>query len=203
MVKVKICGITNLKDAKQAVASGADALGFVFAKSPRKISVSKAAAIRRELGPFVATVGVFVNESPARIKKIAAACGLSAVQLHGNESPAVTKSLKPLTVIKAFRVAGSADLNGLSKHKASAFLFDTKVKGAFGGTGKSFDWKILKKKSFAAPVILSGGLNPVNVGQAVRMVRPFAVDASSGVEKFPGKKDPAKVKAFIQNAKKV
>ncbi len=201
MVRVKICGITSLKDARMAVDCGADALGFVFAKSPRKISLQDARSIIRALGPWISTVGVFVDESPANIKKIAQFCGLSSVQLHGNEAPRGLEALFPLKVIKAFRVSSKADLRGLESYSPDAFLFDAKMAGQYGGTGKSFDWDLLKGVKVARPLILSGGLVPDNVRQAIRVVRPYGVDVSSGVEKSPGKKDPEKVRKFIINAK--
>lgn len=203
MVRVKICGITNLKDARAAVDCGADALGFVFAESPRKVSVREVCAITSALGPWVSTVGVFAGESPAKIKKIARACGLSAVQLYGDESPKELTGLFPLKVIKAFRVRAQEDLRGLGDFPADAFLFDTKVDGRYGGTGESFDWNLLARIRVLRPVILSGGLDPWNVSRAVQTVRPYGVDVSSGVETSPGKKDHAKVREFILNAKKI
>lgn len=201
MVRVKICGITNLEDARAAVDCGADALGFVFAESPRKVSVREVRAITRALGPWVSTVGVFVNESPARIKKIAQACGLTAVQLHGNESPHGLAGYSPLKVIKAFRVRSREDLRGLKNFPGDAILFDAKIDGQYGGTGKSFDWTLLKGIKVPSPLILSGGLDPFNVRQAIRIVRPYGVDVSSGVEKSPRKKDREKVRNFIIHAK--
>lgn len=203
MVKVKICGITHFEDARHAVACGADALGFVFADSPRKISVRRASEIIRRLDPWTAVVGIFVNESSRAIKAAARACRLTVVQLHGDESPAFLKKIAPLKIIKSFRVASPEDLETLSGFEASAFLFDAKVEGRRGGTGKTFDWRLLQKHRPETPVILSGGLTPSNVTAAVRAVRPYAVDVSSGVEASPGRKDPAKVKRFILNAKKI
>ena len=202
MVKVKICGITNAVDARQALDCGADALGFVFAESPRKVSVDQASSIIRSLESQVVVVGVFVNESAFRIKKIAKICALSAVQLHGNEAPGLIEKLRPLKVIKAFRVCSKRDLPKSKIYSADAFLIDTKVEGRLGGTGKTFDWTILSHFKSDRPIILSGGLQPTNVRRAVRVARPYAVDVSSGVEKFPGKKDPRKVREFILNAKK-
>lgn len=202
MVKVKICGITNLKDARHALDCGADALGFVFAESPRKVSVEQASAVIRALGPWIVTVGVFVNQNAVTIKRIAKICGLNAVQLHGDERPGLIKKLRPLKVIKAFRVSSRSDLPTWKAYPADAFLLDTKIEGLFGGSGKSFDWKIAADLKTDRPIILSGGLDPQNVRQAVGVTRPYAVDVSSGVERYPGKKDPAKVKRFILNAKK-
>ena len=201
MVRVKICGITNVGDALAAVRAGADALGFVFAPSPRRVSPTRARKIIRAIGPWVASVGVFVNEKPQRVRKIAAFCGLTAVQLHGDESADYARKLAPLKVIKAFRVSKRADLRRVGHYDADAFLFDAKVEGSYGGTGKTFDWGILKRRALRKPVILSGGLHPGNVRQAVRTLRPYGVDVSSGVEKAPGKKDAVKVRTLIRRAK--
>lgn len=204
MVRVKICGITNVQDALDAVSFGADALGFVFAKSPRQVSPAKVRGIVAAVGPWVATVGVFVNEKPARIRRIALECGLSAVQLHGDESPADVRALKGLRVIKAFRVGEDLDTSSVKRFPADAYLFDAKVTGQYGGTGKIFDWDVLKKlKGLRKPVIVSGGLSPRNVKSAVRFLKPYGVEASSCVESRPGKKNMKLVKDFIRNAKSV
>ncbi len=204
IVKVKICGITNLRDARAAVAAGADLLGFVFyKKSPRYISPSKARRLISRLPRTVCKVGVFVNEDKERLKAIAAACNLDMVQLHGTETPAYVKALKGYCVIKAVRVRGCQSLEGLDRYRADFFLLDTFRKGRFGGTGKRFAWKVLafpaKKK---AKLIVSGGLTPENVNELLRIFQPYGVDVSSGVEKAPGKKDHGKLKEFIQNVKK-
>ncbi len=201
VVRVKVCGITNVRDAMTAVDAGADALGFVFAPSPRRVAPAQALEIIRGVGPWIATVGVFVNEKLKNVKRIASFCGLSAVQLHGNESAAYVKQLAPLKVIKAFRVLEARDLRAVRGYDADAYLFDTKIKGLYGGTGQSFDWKILKSLKISRPVILSGGLDPKNVSRALRVLRPYGVDVSSGVEKAPGKKDAKLVREFIRRAK--
>lgn len=204
MVRVKICGITNRRDAEDAVSSGADALGFIFANSPRRVSVARAREIVRAVGPWVATVGVFVDASAGEIVRIASECRLSAVQLHGGQGPALAKKLAacPFWVIKVFAVGTRSDLRGITGTEADAFLFDTKVEGKAGGTGKTFDWRILKTERFGKPLIVSGGLNPANVAGVIRMLSPYGVDVSSSLESYPGKKDPKKVKLFIQNAKR-
>lgn len=202
MVRVKICGITNLADARHAAECGADALGFIFAESPRRVDVRTALKIVREIGPWVATVGVFVDEHAARIRQIVKTCGLTAVQLHGKESPAAARQLTGLKRIKAFRAGAGVDWKKINTYPAEAFLFDTSVGGRFGGTGQSFNWALLKKRPFTRPLIVSGGLGPSNVREAVRMLTPYGVDASSALERSPGKKDPRLVKEFIQNAKK-
>ncbi len=203
MVRVKICGITNVRDAEAALALGADAIGLVFARSPRKVSIKEAQKITAAVGPWMATVGVFVNADVENLLGIAKACRLSAVQLHGDESPSYIRRLSGYKVIKAVRVAAASDLTGLDGYPADALLFDTKVTGKFGGTGKSFDWRILKSREIKRPFIVSGGLNPKNVRAAVRILSPYGVDVSSGVEKAPGRKDPALMKEFIRNAKKI
>lgn len=200
--RIKICGITNLDDAKSAVELGADAIGFVFAKSPRRVEQSIVQKISKTLGPFVATVGVFVNEKPAVIQKIARECSLSAVQLHGEENPKELNQIKGVKIIKAFRVEGANDLKNLGRYSANAFLFDTKVSGLHGGTGKVFDWAILKSKTIHVPYIVSGGLNPKNVKNMVKLLSPYGVDVSSGVEKSPGKKDRRLIKEFIASVRK-
>lgn len=204
MVLVKVCGITNVRDALGAAQAGTDAVGFIFAKSLRRITPAAAKRIAAKLPDHVEKIGVFVNEKPSVIRRIAKQCGLSAVQLHGDESPSDVRMLKDLYVLKAFRVDKSFDPAVLKRYAAArAFLFDTKEPGAYGGTGKTFDWKILERAAVRKPVVLSGGLNTKNVARAVRSVRPFAVDVSSGVERAPGKKNIRLVREFIRNAKKV
>lgn len=201
MVKVKICGITNLDDALTAVEAGADALGFVFYdKSPRCIAPEKAAAIISALPPFVVTVGLFVNADVDFINTTAHTCLLDKVQLHGDES-AEFCALVTRPVVKVFRVRGEACLESMKDYRVSAYLLDAYSPDAYGGTGLTFNWEIAKKAKQFGPIILAGGLTPDNVRQAVDTVGPYAVDVSSGVEAAPGRKDPVKVREFIQNAK--
>ncbi len=201
-VKVKICGNTSLKDALHAVECGADALGFIFyRKSPRFVAVQTVKQIVRALPPFVETVGVFVNETADRINRVADSCGLDAVQLHGEETPAFCKRIRR-KVIKAVRVENAASLKGLDRYPVSGFLLDAFSTQAQGGTGETFDWSLALKGKKYGPVILAGGLTPDNVRRAVRQVRPYAVDVCSGVEKTPGVKDADKVQAFVQAAAK-
>lgn len=202
--RIKICGITNREDALHAVKCGADALGFIFSKSPRQISAEEADAIINELPPFVLSVGVFVNEPSDRVFDLLDSCTLDVLQLHGEESPTYCLEVKEFNkrVIKAIRVKDETSLKQLDQYPVDGFLFDTHVEGVAGGTGKSFDWSLLKKIKSPKPFILSGGLNPENVSQAVKELRPYGVDASSRLEKVPGKKDPAKVRAFIEAVKK-
>ena len=201
MTRVKICGITDLRDAAHAVECGADAIGFIFAKSPRRISVKTAGKICRAVGPWVATVGVFVNENADTILRIVSECRLSAVQLHGDEPASFIHRLSGCKVIKTFRVSEKADLRNAAAYRVDAYLFDTKVSRIYGGSGTSFDWRILRSETVPRPIILSGGLNPQNVKSAVRMLKPYGVDVSSGVEKSPGHKDLKLMRKFIQNAK--
>ena len=212
MVKIKICGITNLKDALGAVAAGADAIGFVFyPKSPRYVSPQDACRIIGMLpGRLrrVKKVGVFVNARPAAIKRCARLCGLDMVQLHGNESPRACSQCSPLAVIKAFRVRGAIDAADVARYKTFAYLFDSYVPGARGGTGRKFDWKSLRalrdRRSLCVPggIFLSGGLNSRNVGTAIGMAQPQWVDASSCLESGPGVKDQRKMAAFVRAAKR-
>ncbi len=201
MLRIKVCGITNFSDAIAAAELGADAIGFIFAKSPRRVSAAKVKRIVKRLPPFISKVGVFVNEKASIVNKIVSECQLDLVQLHGEEPPAYLRKMK-VPVIKAFRVKDRRVLKQLKKYKAKAFLLDTHVEGKFGGTGKSFDWGLARTaKKFGRPIILSGGLNPKNVSWAIRKAKPYAVDVSSGVEKRPGKKSKNKLKAFIHRVK--
>jgi phosphoribosylanthranilate isomerase len=197
-VRVKICGITRRDDALTAVAAGADALGFMFyERSPRFVAVEQAAAICRELPPLVTRVGVFVGASADFIRSTASACGLGAVQLHGGESPEFCRQFA-LPVIKAFRIRGPESLAGLAGYDTAAVLLDSYVPGQQGGTGARFDWSLAAETATAGrPIFLAGGLTAENVAEAVRAVRPYAVDVSSGVESAPGCKDPEKVRRFI------
>jgi phosphoribosylanthranilate isomerase len=202
MVRVKICGITNLEDALMAVAAGADALGFVFVEnSPRYVLPQKAAAIIAKLPPFVQTVGLFVDAEQERINWVADFCGLDLVQLHGDEDPDFCTEVRR-RVIKVFRVKDAESLSSLGRYQVAGYLLDAWSADAHGGTGKAFDWSLAREVTGNRFIILAGGLNPENVRVAVDMVRPYGVDVSSGVESSPGKKDPEKVKAFIQAVKK-
>ena len=198
-VKVKICGITNLEDASIAVELGADALGFIFASSPRQIAPQKAREIIHAVPPFVKAVGVFVNEAPAKIKEIMQHCGLDLIQLHGDESPAFCDELMPY-VIKSLRIKDESSLQtGQAYHgKVRALLLDTYSKETAGGTGKTFDWELaIKTKKQGTPIILSGGLTPSNIAAAIHAVRPYAIDVNSGVEVCPGKKNHILMKAVM------
>jgi phosphoribosylanthranilate isomerase len=200
-VKVKVCGMTNLKDAMVAVEEGADAVGFIFyKKSPRSVTMKTVREIILELPPFVDTVGVFVDETAEQINKIADSCNLDIIQLHGDESPTFCKRIRR-RVIKAFRVKDMQSVKKLSSFQVSGFLLDTFSKDLHGGTGKVFDWNLALPAKKFGPVIMAGGLTPNNVQQAIRQVRPYGVDVCSGVESAPGIKDHKKIKAFLKNAK--
>ncbi|MGB9825129.1 MAG: phosphoribosylanthranilate isomerase [Desulfofundulus sp.] len=202
MVRVKICGITDISSALVAAEAGADALGFVFAPSPRRITPSLARRICRELPPFITRVGVFVDAPLEEVRAVAEYCGLDVIQLHGNEPPDYCHSLGR-RVIKAFRVGVELDPVELARYPVDAILLDSYVVGQKGGTGQPFDWQLAASLKIARPLILAGGLRPDNVGRAVAMVKPYGVDVSSGVEKDgqPGKKDPDKIRRFIAAAK--
>ncbi|MFH1073490.1 MAG: phosphoribosylanthranilate isomerase [Candidatus Firestonebacteria bacterium] len=204
MTKIKICGITNLEDALFAAEYGANALGFVFAKSPRQIKPDQVRKIIEKLPPFIDKVGVFVNEAPSLVLKIARDSGLTSVQLHGEEIPEFCALLSPLAVIKGVRVRNDSDIKMLSAYGlVSAYILDSFVKEKKGGTGKVFDWELaLLAKKHGKPVILSGGLTPLNILEALKKVKPYGVDVSSGVESKPGKKDKKKIKDFIKKVKR-
>ncbi len=201
--RIKICGITSGEDALAAVAAGADALGFVFhPASPRAVSIEQAAAIIKVLPPFVSTVGLFVNAERATIEAIMIRCGLDLIQLHGDETP--QDCLYPgRRVIKALRVKGVESLLQAATYQVSGLLLDAWSEKVYGGSGESFDWALLRDFAGSHPVILAGGLSPENVAAAIRQVRPYAVDVSSGVESAPGKKDLAKVTEFIRQVRNV
>ena len=200
-VKVKICGMTNLKDVKIAVDGGVDAVGFIFyKKSPRSVTMQAVRKIVLELPPFVDSVGVFVNETAEQINKIADHCKLDRVQLHGDESPAFCKKIRR-RVIKAIRVKDIQSLKKLSDYPVSSFLLDTFSEDQYGGTGKVFDWNLAYPAKRYGPIILAGGLTPNNVRQAIQRIQPYGVDVCSGVESQPGIKDQKKMKAFLKNVK--
>lgn len=203
--RVKICGITSRSDALAAVGAGADALGFMFyPASKRHVAPEAVAAFVGDLPPFVVKVGVFVDASEDDVRRIAGTCGLDALQFHGDETPAYCARFGPTPVIKAFRVADQSSLAALPSFAVSAWLLDSYVAGQLGGTGERFNWNLaVEARSLGRPVILAGGLTPENVAEAVQQVAPYAVDVSSGVESAPGRKDPAKLRAFIAAAKGV
>jgi phosphoribosylanthranilate isomerase len=198
-VRVKVCGITSLEDALAAVEAGADALGFVFAPSPRQVTPEQAAAILRELPPFVTSVGLVVDQDPRPLREV---CPVDVVQFHGSEPPEALLAAG-CRAVKAFRLRGEADLEPLRRYaSAAAFLLDAYVPGIQGGTGHRFPWDLaVEARRFGRPLIVAGGLTPENVALCVRTTRPYAVDVSSGVEAAPGRKDPAKLRDFIAAAR--
>ncbi len=198
---VKICGITNAEDARTAVDAGADAVGFVFwAKSPRAVDSATARAIAATLPPFVLRVGVFVDAAPEEIKRVADEVGLDMVQMHGRESPEAVAQA-PRRAVKAIRVGPGFQPQDALRYDgaAAALLLDTRLDGALpGGTGRTFDWSLVRPvREGTSFLVLAGGLTPDNVAEAIATVRPDAVDVSSGVESAPGRKDAAKVRAFV------
>jgi phosphoribosylanthranilate isomerase len=199
-VRVKICGVTRAADAVAAVEAGADALGFMFfAGSKRHVSPSTAAAIIRELPPLISKVGVFVNATSEEIRRAVAETGIDTLQLHGEETPEFCAQFAPMKVIKAFRLRDRDSLRECLKYPAQAWLLDSYVEGSHGGTGVVADWDLAAEAArMSRQVILAGGLRVETVAEAVRRVRPYAVDVSSGVESAPGQKDHSKIQAFIQ-----
>ena len=200
--RVKICGITNSADAQTAVEAGADAMGFVFCEqSPRHLTIAAAAGICRQLPGSVMRVGVFVNALKAEVVRAVGECGLNLLQFHGDEPPEYCSQFGVLSM-KAFRMRDAGTLESLRQYQTSAWLLDAYSPEAAGGTGEKFNWELaVAAQEFGKPIFLAGGLTPENVAEAIRQVRPFGVDVSSGVESAPGKKDPAKIRAFIKAAK--
>jgi phosphoribosylanthranilate isomerase len=197
-VFVKVCGVTNEEDALLAVAMGADALGFVLAASPRQVAAQRAREIVRRLPPEVLTVGVFRDEAPERVVQAVHRAGLGAAQLHGHESPRQTQWVKARVpiVLKAF-AAGDPRLAEAAEHGADLVLVD----GASPGSGRLFDWSLAEDVPPGLRLVLAGGLTPDNVAAAVRRVRPWGVDVSTGVESAPGQKDPVRLHAFVAAAR--
>ncbi|MBF0626701.1 MAG: phosphoribosylanthranilate isomerase [Magnetococcales bacterium] len=199
--RIKICGITRLEDALAAVEAGADALGFVFyERSKRYIDPREVARILDAIPPFITITGLFVNAGRDAIRATASVCRLDVIQLHGDEAPGACRGL-PGRVIKAVRVGGPEDLMGLERFPVQGLLLDAKVADHYGGSGQMFDWSLISGYRCALPMILAGGLNPDNVVSAVRQVRPYAVDVSSGVEVMPGVKDPEKMAQFVRRVR--
>jgi len=201
-VIVKICGITNIPDALAAAEAGADAVGLMFCdRSPRNISLTTAVEIARALPPFMIKVGVFVDPAEEMVMRAIGECGLNIVQFHGNETPEFCAQF-PVMVLKAFRIRDAESLKALPEYQTDAWLLDAYSADKQGGTGEKFNWDLaVEAQKFGKPIFLAGGLTPENVADAVRKVQPYAVDVSSGVESAPGKKDHAKVQAFVKAAK--
>jgi len=201
-VIVKICGITNLPDALQATEAGADALGFVFyASSPRKTTIEAAAPIAKAIPAHVVKVGVFVDAEDEFVYRAIAECHLNLLQFHGEETPEYCRQFG-LMSMKAFRMRDTESLARLRAYPTEAWLLDAYSPEKPGGTGMRFNWDLaIEAQKLGRPIFLAGGLTPENVGDAVQRVHPYGVDVSSGTEAEPGKKDHAKVKAFISAAK--
>jgi phosphoribosylanthranilate isomerase len=201
-VRVKICGLTNLNDALAAVEAGADAVGFVLYKeSPRCISADQAQEIIRQLPPFVTTVGLFVNQPTHWVRVMAERSGVDALQFQGDETPDYCEAFSQ-RAIKAIRVRDRDSLAAMLEYRVRAFVLDAYREGEYGGTGETFDWALAAEAKAYGRIILAGGLTPENVAEAIRRVRPFAVDVSSGVEgSVKGTKDHGKIRAFVQAAK--
>lgn len=204
MVKVKICGITNWADARRAIESGADLLGFNFVvSSPRYVTPAKARRMVKRLPGNISAVGVFQNEKEAKVLEIAQSVGLDQLQLHGDETPAMVARLgQRLRVIKALRVKKPFRTSQVAAFKsADAILLDGYSRKARGGTGKTFDWQVARRAKRHGRIFLAGGLTPENIGEAIRAARPYAVDVCSGVESRPGKKDPRRMRSLVRAVK--
>ena len=216
MIRIKVCGITSLEDAALCVEAGADALGFIFVeKTPRFVTPEQVAPIVRALPPFVTPVGVFWDHPRGHVKAVAETCGLRALQFHGTESPEDLAGYD-LPVIKTLKLPPASTVEGLPAYRlgepvfarpfepvASAFLLDSAVRWSEGEAREPIEWRMVAMRvgETHRPLILSGGLTPENVARAVEIVRPYAVDVVSGVEARPGKKDPAKVRRFVAEAR--
>lgn len=207
--RIKMCGITNIEDAEEGIRAGVDALGFIFVEdSPRYIEPEKAKEIVEQLSPFVDLVGVFVDRENVEVQEIIDYCGLSYAQLHGSESPEycsqIAYAASPCKVIKAFRVGPNTTAAEFHpyQNEVQGFLLDTYVADQAGGTGRTFDWEIVRSLELQRPVILAGGLTPENVGEAILKVQPFAIDVNSGVELRPGLKDYDKLGALLEEVRK-
>ncbi len=191
--RVKICGMTDLDELKLGVEAGVDAFGFIFApKSPRYIDPEDARELIASLPPFIGAVGVFVNEEPERVEEIAKYCGLTVLQLHGDESPEYCQQFQGRRVVKAIPVRPGMSPDVLTPYEdvVYAFLLDTYHEKLPGGSGQTFDWSLVSGLHPEKPIILAGGIGVDNVAQAIKQVRPFAVDVNSAIETEPGRKDP-------------
>lgn len=202
--RVKICGVTSVADGLMAAEAGADMVGLMFyERSPRRITLPVAMVISRALPRFVLRVGVFVNPEEEFVRRAITECNLNLLQFHGDETSEFCTQFG-LMSLKAIRVRDAESVNQLADFQTDAFLLDAHSKNGLGGTGEKFNWDLAAgAQKFGKPIFLAGGLTPENVADAIRQARPFGVDVSSGVESAPGKKDPAKVRAFIAAAKSV
>ncbi len=203
MMLVKICGITNVGDARVAAAAGADAVGLVFAESPRRVGVEEARRISMALPKYVLSVGVFVDEEPDEVVRISREVGLDLAQLHGDETPDTVTAVREggVKVMKALRVRDVASLEALDGYEADLFLLDAHSEKARGGTGERFDWGVAKSLRGRDNIVVSGGLGPENVHEAVEFFEPYGVDASSSLEDEPGRKNGERVRRFVLAAR--
>jgi phosphoribosylanthranilate isomerase len=202
MVKVKVCGITSPEDARVAADAGADAIGLVFAESPRRISVERAREIAAALPQDILKVGVFVDEEPEEVLRISREVGLDYAQLHGDETPeAVAEIRGGVRVMKALRVRNAQALAAVERYEADLFLLDAWSAKARGGTGVRFDWELAKSLIGRDNIVVSGGLSPENVREAIGYFEPYGVDASSSLEERLGKKNSERVRRFVVAAK--
>ncbi len=206
--RIKMCGITRMKDMEAGVDAGLDAMGFIFyEKSPRNVKPDFVRSVVARMPPFIDCVGVFVDRDRQELEELVEYCGLSHAQLHGNENPKycerVERFASPCRVVKAFRVSGESKASDFSPYDdvAHGYLLDTYVKGNAGGTGARFDWGIIDGLSLQRPMILAGGLSPENVVEGIQSVAPFAVDVNSGVEIEPGIKDHVKLAEFVRKVR--
>jgi phosphoribosylanthranilate isomerase len=204
MTKIKICGITNKRDAIAVAELMPDMMGFVFYNgSKRYVEPKTVRDIVNELPPFIAKVGVFVDMEKSKVIEIAEECSLDMLQFHGDETPGYCADLKdPYKIIKAFRIKDAGSLKGINDYDIDFYMLDSYSSKEKGGTGEIFNWKIIDNFEFLRPVILSGGLTPDNVRDAIEKVSPYGVDVSSGVEMSPGKKDILLMKKFVENVRK-
>ena len=203
MVFTKVCGITNPGDARVAADAGADAIGLIFAESPRRLEVEEARRIGISLPDDVLKVGVFVDAEPEEVLRTAREAGLDLAQLHGDETPETVAAIRGagLPVMKAVRVRNAEALGALERYEADLFLLDAWSARAHGGTGERFDWKLAKSLIGRDNILVSGGLTPENVREAIEFFEPYGVDASSSLEERPGKKDHERVRRFVSAAK--
>ena len=203
MTLVKICGITNAGDARAAADAGADAVGIIFADSPRRVDVEEARRISIALPENIMRVGVFVDEEPAEVLRISREVGLDLAQLHGDETPETVTALREagVKVMKALRVRDATSLEALDDYEADLFLLDAYSARVRGGTGERFDWGVAKSLKGRDNIVVSGGLDPENVREAVEFFEPFGVDASSSLEDGPGRKNGELVRRFVLAAK--
>ena len=203
MVFTKVCGITNPGDAREAAEAGADAIGLIFAESPRRVGVEAAHEISGALPEDVLKVGVFVDAEPEDVLRIASEVGLDLAQLHGDETPETVAAIRDagLPVMKALRVRNAQTLADIQSYEADLFMLDAWSARVRGGTGETFDWRLAKSVKGRGNIVVSGGLTPENVREAVEFFEPYGVDASSSLEERPGKKSGERVRRFVRAAK--